>query len=74
MRTAKVSLRLEEELLAEARELAGTRGLSGYVNRALRHQLQKDRITRFLDELDEEMGPVKPHMMEEVRRAWPSSP
>ncbi|HYG61407.1 MAG TPA: hypothetical protein VEL74_02395 [Thermoanaerobaculia bacterium] len=44
MGTEKVSLRLEEVHLAEAREVAGTRGLSSYVNRALRQQLQQDRV------------------------------
>jgi hypothetical protein len=35
MPTAKISLTLEEDLVEEARSLAGSRGLSGYVNRAL---------------------------------------
>lgn len=43
MRTRKVSLTLDEDLLAEAREMVGPRGLSSYVNRALRRQLQHDR-------------------------------
>lgn len=72
MRTEKVSLSLEEELLTEAREVAGARGLSGYVNRALRQQLQQDRVALFLAELDAEKGPVEPHVMEEVRQAWPA--
>jgi Arc/MetJ family transcription regulator len=72
MRTEKVSLTLEEELLVEAREVAGARGLSSYVNRALRHQLQHDRLTGLLAELEEEKGPIEPGVMEEVRRAWPA--
>lgn len=72
MRTEKVSLTLEEELLAEAREVVGARGLSGYVNRALRHQLQHDRIAGLLKELEQEHGPIDPQVMEEVRRAWPA--
>ena len=72
MATEKVSLTLEEELVAEAREVGGARGLSGYVNRALRHQLQRDRITGFLAELEQENGPIQPQVMEEVRRAWPA--
>jgi len=72
MATEKVSLTLEEELVAEARGVVGTRGLSGYVNRALRHQLQRDRITGFLAELEQENGPIEPQVMEEVRRAWPA--
>jgi hypothetical protein len=72
MRTEKVSLTLEEELLAEAREVVGARGLSGYVNRALRLQLQHDRIAGLLAELEREKGPIEPQVMEEVRREWPA--
>jgi Arc/MetJ family transcription regulator len=72
MRTEKVSLTLEEELLAEARETVGTRGLSSYVNRALRSQLQHDRLAGLLADLEKEKGPIEPEVMEEVRRAWPA--
>jgi Arc/MetJ family transcription regulator len=72
MATEKVSLTLEEELLAEAREAVGIRGLSGYVNRALRYQLQRDRLAGLLTELERETGPIEPELMEEVRRAWPA--
>jgi Arc/MetJ family transcription regulator len=72
MTTEKVSLTLDEELVTAARDEAGRRGLSGYVNHALRRQLQHDRLTRLLREMDEEAGPVDPEVMEEVRRAWPA--
>ena len=72
MATEKVSLTLEEELLEEARAAVGSRGLSGYVNRALRHQLQQDRIAGLLAELEREHGPIEPRILEEVRRAWPA--
>lgn len=72
MATEKVSLTLEEELVAEAREAVGARGLSGYINRALRHQLQRDRLSGFLAELEQESGPIESQVMEEVRRAWPA--
>lgn len=72
MATEKVSLTLEEELVAEARDAVGARGLSRYVNRALRHQLQHDRLTRLLAQLEQEQGPIEAGVMEEVRRAWPA--
>ncbi len=72
MATEKVSLSLEEELLVEAREAVGARGLSSYVNRALRHQLQRDRLAGLLADLEQEHGPIEPQVMEEVRRAWPA--
>jgi len=52
--------------------MVGTRRLSGYVNRALRYQLQRDRLTALLEELGREKGPIEPGVMEEVRRAWPA--
>jgi hypothetical protein len=70
MRTEKVSLSLDEHLLSEARQAVGARGLSGYVNRALSHQLQHDRLAGLLAELEEEHGPVDPEVLEEVRREW----
>ena len=72
MATTRVSLSLEKELLAEARALVGVRGLSGYVNRALHRQLQRDRVVALLADLDSEFGPVDPRVVEEVRRAWPA--
>ena len=71
MSTEKVSLTLDETLVAEARAQVGHRGLSQYVNQALLRQLQHDRLARLLAELDEEMGPVDPKVMENVRREWP---
>jgi hypothetical protein len=72
MPTEKVSLTLEEELVSEAREAVGVRGLSSYVNRALRHQLQRDRIAGLLAELEQEHGPIPPGVIEEVRQEWPA--
>lgn len=71
MATAKVSLTLDEATLAAARERVGRRGLSGYVNRALELQLQRDRVGAFLDEMAAETGPIDPRVMAEVREAWP---
>lgn len=72
MATEKLSLTLEEALVSEARELAGSRGLSSYVNRALGRQLQHDRLAGLLEELERETGPIDSEVMEEVRRAWPA--
>ena len=73
MATAKVSLTLEEDLVAEAREAVGARGLSGYVNSALRQQLQRDRLTGLLAELERAHGPIDAAVLAEVRKAWPAS-
>lgn len=73
MATAKVSLTLEEELLEEARGAVGGRGLSGYVNNALRQQLQRDRVLRLLADLEREHGPIDPKTLAEVRKEWTAS-
>jgi hypothetical protein len=67
----KVSLSLDPEVVAEARELAGRGGLSALVNDALRVRLQHVRVSRLLDEMDAEYGPVSDAVKEEVRREWP---
>jgi Arc/MetJ family transcription regulator len=70
MAAGRVSLALDEELVAEAREIVGARGLSGYVDLALSHQLQHDRLSGLLADLVQEHGPIDPQMMEEVRQEW----
>lgn len=73
MTITKVSVSVDAELLAEARELAGRRGLSALINDALRVKLQHARVGRLLDEMDEEFGPVPAAIEEEVRREWPAA-
>ncbi len=67
---SKVSLSIDEDVLAEARARAGRRELSSYVNEALRRQLQRDRLAELLAEMDAESGPVSDEVMEEARRLW----
>lgn len=71
---SKVSLSIDEDVLAEARERAGRRELSSYVNEALRRQLQRDRLADLLAEMDAESGPVPDDVMEEARQLWRSTP
>lgn len=72
MSMEKVSLTVEKELLAEARAIAGGRALSRYLNRALRNQLQHDRLRALLADLEREKGPIEPDVIAEVRGAWPA--
>jgi hypothetical protein len=70
MAVEKVSLSLDPDVVAEARELAGRGGLSALVNDALRVRLQHIRITRLLDAMDDEFGPVPDDVVEEVGQLW----
>jgi Arc/MetJ family transcription regulator len=69
---AKVSLSIEANVLAEARERAGSRELSSYVTDALRRQLQHDRIGELLAAMEAESGPIPDELMEEARQLWRS--
>lgn len=57
MATEKFSATVDEELLAAVRSRVGPRGLSGFVDQALRHELQRTALRELLDELEAEIGP-----------------
>lgn len=67
---SKVSLSIDVEVLAEARQRAGRRELSSYVSDALRRQLQHDRLGELLAAMDAETGPVPDELLEEARQLW----
>ena len=68
----KLSITLEDSVAEELRQVTGRRGLSAFVNDALRQRLQAVRLRRMLDEMEAEVGPIP----EDVQRAvdalpWP---
>jgi Arc/MetJ family transcription regulator len=71
MAVKKVSISVDETLLEEARKVAGARGLSSFVNDALRVRLQHERLRRLLDEMDAEHGPVPEEEIARARKLWP---
>jgi hypothetical protein len=56
----KVSVTLEPEVAEELRQVAGSRGLSSFVNSAVRQQLQAVRLRRLLDDMNAEACPLPP--------------
>jgi hypothetical protein len=72
MATEKVSLTLDRTVLKEARGRVGRRGLSSYIDAALRLKLQHDRLRALLSELETAHGPVPDRVRAEVRREWPA--
>ncbi len=71
MAVEKVSVSLDIGVLADTRERVGGRGLSAYVNDAIRRQLRRDALYDLLVQIRETNGPVPDQQMEEVRRLWP---
>lgn len=68
---AKLSVSVPDELAKELRRSVGSRGLSGFVTRAIAHELERERLGKLLAEWDAELGPVPSAELARVRRQWP---
>jgi hypothetical protein len=72
MAVRKWSVSVEEELAARVEEHVGDRGLSGFVARAVEHELERDALATYLDGLDDEYGKVPSELIEHYEALWPS--
>ncbi len=72
MAVTKWSVSVEEELAARVKGRVGDRGLSGFVARAVEHELERDILDEYLNELDDVFGPVSEDLVEAVDQLWPS--
>lgn len=66
----KLSVSVPGDLARSVRRRVGPRGLSGFVARALRHELEREQLGAFLEELEGELGPVPDDALTRARRAW----
>ena len=66
MGTVKASVTLDEARVAEVKALVGERGFSRYVDEAVVLRLQRDRILKWLADVDEEFGPVPEEVQKQV--------
>jgi post-segregation antitoxin (ccd killing protein) len=66
----KLSISVPVDLATAVRRRVGSRGLSGFVARAMAHELEREQLQTFLIELDELHGPVASTEINKVRRAW----
>jgi len=69
--SSKVSVSLPAGVAEQVRARVGGRGLSGFVARALVHELEREQLRDYLAELDRTEGPVPARELARVRRAWP---
>lgn len=72
MAVTKWSVSVEETLAARVESRVGDRGLSGFVARAVEHELERDLLDEYLIELDAEFGPVPEGLVEDYDELWPS--
>jgi hypothetical protein len=68
---AKLSVSVPSAVAAAVRRRVGARGLSGFVARAIAHELERDQLGSFLAELEGKLGPVSKAELSRARRAWP---
>ena len=66
----KLSVSVPSDLARSVRRRVGPRGLSGFVARAMQHELEREQLASFLRELDDELGPVPEDARARARRAW----
>ncbi len=72
MAVRKWSVSVEESLASRVERRVGDRGLSGFVARAVEHELERDLLDEYLIELDAEFGAVPPELVEDFDELWPS--
>jgi hypothetical protein len=68
---AKLSVSIPGDLAVAVRRRVGARGLSGFVARAVAHELEREQLGQFLDEMNRELGAVPKAALVAARRAWP---
>jgi hypothetical protein len=68
---AKLSVSVPFELAQTVRKRVGSRGLSSFVARAIQHELEREQLGAFLDEMKAELGPLPKKVIDQARAAWP---
>lgn len=68
---AKLSVSVPLDLATAVKRRVGSRGLSGFVAKAMAHELERDQLGAFLTELDQIHGPVPSVEIAKARRSWP---
>lgn len=68
---ARLSVTVPSDLALAVRRRVGARGLSGFVARAIAHELEREQLGEFLGELDRTLGTVSGEDLRKARRAWP---
>jgi hypothetical protein len=68
---AKLSVSVPTDLAKAVRKRVGARGLSGFVARAMEHELEREQLGGFLNDLQERLGRVPERELVTARAAWP---
>lgn len=72
MAMKKVSVTLDEDLVAEIKTELGEGEFSAYLNDVLRRERQRERLQQLERELTEEYGPIPEEVQREIdSHDWP---
>lgn len=71
MAVRKWSVSIEEGLATRVEEHVSDRGLSAFVARAVDHELERDALAGYLNQLDAAFGPTAPELVDEYDELWP---
>ena len=70
MAVTKLSISIDAALAAEVKARAGGRGVSGFVERAVRRELERERLADLSGELERDLGPVDEDVVSEIESLW----
>jgi hypothetical protein len=65
----RVTTTMDKKTLAQVRRRAGRRGVSAFIEQAVREKLQREAVLAMLDALDESYGAPSPKVIAEVDAA-----
>jgi post-segregation antitoxin (ccd killing protein) len=68
---AKLSISVPSALVEAIRRRVGPRGVSGFITKAIEHELEREQLETFLRELEEEHGAIPDDVLTSARDAWP---
>lgn len=72
---AKVSISMPAAIASAVREIAGRGQVSAYVSHAVERQLALDRLSVYVDDVEERLGrPISEDLMAEAAAAWHDVP
>jgi Arc/MetJ family transcription regulator len=66
---ARATITLDAELFARVKRRVGERGVSAYLNKALRDELRHQAMREYLERAEREHGPIPQEVREAVRYA-----
>jgi Arc/MetJ family transcription regulator len=66
---ARATVTLDSELVGRVKRRVGERGVSSYLNTALRRELRHEAMREYLERAEREHGPIDPKVREAVRAA-----